>query len=198
MADWLERLSRPPCALSPDLTHAPDELSDTMASLLGPADVVARWPPPAGRRTVCLSPMVRANTTALRVLSLGWGADVAYSEELVAQKLRLATRVDNPALGTADYVVGADKSNNRQGSLVLRVDVEREVTAARTLVVQLGACDSKIALEAALVAAPDAAGVDLNMGCPKNFSTQGGMGSALLKTPHGSSARALRSTPLLC
>lgn len=26
-------------------------------------------------------------------------------------------------------------------------------------------------------------GIDLNMGCPKHFSVQGGMGSALLKQP---------------
>ena len=31
--------------------------------------------------------------------------------------------------------------------------------------------------------AKDIAGIDLNCGCPKHFSIQGGMGAALLKTP---------------
>jgi tRNA-dihydrouridine synthase 2 len=28
---------------------------------------------------------------------------------------------------------------------------------------------------------PDISGVDVNMGCPKAFSTQGGMGSAMMR-----------------
>jgi hypothetical protein len=31
--------------------------------------------------------------------------------------------------------------------------------------------------------AKDVVGIDLNCGCPKHFSLQGGMGAALLKTP---------------
>lgn len=38
-------------------------------------------------------------------------------------------------------------------------------------------------MQAAKIVAPDVAGIDLNSGCPKPFSTAGGMGAALLKTP---------------
>jgi tRNA-dihydrouridine synthase 2 len=31
--------------------------------------------------------------------------------------------------------------------------------------------------------AQDVASIDINMGCPKHFSIQGGMGAALLKKP---------------
>lgn len=34
----------------------------------------------------------------------------------------------------------------------------------------------------------DVAGIDVNMGCPKNFSLKGGMGAALLKVPDEAAA----------
>jgi tRNA-dihydrouridine synthase 2 len=40
-----------------------------------------------------------------------------------------------------------------------------------------------LAVEAATLVAGDVAGIDLNSGCPKPFSTCGGMGAALLRTP---------------
>lgn len=49
--------------------------------------------------------------------------------------------------------------------------------------VQLGTADGVNALKAAEVVALDVAGIDINMGCPKQFSTQGGMGALLLKRP---------------
>ncbi len=48
------------------------------------------------------------------------------------------------------------------------------------VVFQMGAADAGTALRAATVVAGDVAGIDVNMGCPKHFSTQGGMGAALL------------------
>jgi tRNA-dihydrouridine synthase 2 len=47
----------------------------------------------------------------------------------------------------------------------------------------LGTADGINALKAAEVVARDVAGIDINMGCPKQFSTQGGMGALLLKRP---------------
>lgn len=35
----------------------------------------------------CLAPMVRVNTLPMRLLALEYGADLVYSEELVAQNL---------------------------------------------------------------------------------------------------------------
>lgn len=51
------------------------------------------------------------------------------------------------------------------------------------LVVQIGSADPKLAVEAAQLVKNDCVAIDLNCGCPKKFSTHGGMGAALLKTP---------------
>jgi tRNA-dihydrouridine synthase 2 len=48
---------------------------------------------------------------------------------------------------------------------------------------QIGSASPELAVQAAKVIMDDVAGVDLNCGCPKPFSTSGGMGAALLSTP---------------
>lgn len=63
---------------------------------------------------------------------------------------------------------------------ILQIDKEREV---KRLIVQLGTCDGERALKAARIVENDVAGIDINMGCPKKFSLQGGMGAALLDHP---------------
>ncbi len=116
-----------------------------------------------------LAPMVKCGTLPLRLLALEYGADVVYTEELIAHKLRKCARVVNAALGTVDFVCGDE--------LVLRTcNAER-----RACIVQIGAADADVAVDAVRVIADDFGAVDLNMGCPKHFSVQGGMGAALLK-----------------
>jgi tRNA-dihydrouridine synthase 2 len=51
------------------------------------------------------------------------------------------------------------------------------------LVFQIGTSDPERAVACARLVAPYVAGIDVNAGCPKPFSTSGGMGAALLKTP---------------
>jgi tRNA-dihydrouridine synthase 2 len=51
------------------------------------------------------------------------------------------------------------------------------------LIFQIGSASPTLAVEAARLVANDVAGIDLNAGCPKPFSTTGGMGAALLKDP---------------
>ena len=53
------------------------------------------------------------------------------------------------------------------------------------LIYQLGSATPEFAAEAVRIVTQhdDVAGVDLNCGCPKPFSTLGGMGSNLLSTP---------------
>jgi tRNA-dihydrouridine synthase 2 len=48
---------------------------------------------------------------------------------------------------------------------------------------QIGSADPALAVQAARVVQDDVAGIDLNCGCPKPFSTHAGMGAALLSTP---------------
>lgn len=48
---------------------------------------------------------------------------------------------------------------------------------------QIGTADPELAVQAALTVERDVAGVDLNCGCPKPFSTHNGAGAGLLTTP---------------
>jgi tRNA-dihydrouridine synthase 2 len=68
---------------------------------------------------------------------------------------------------------------NRE-SVIYRIHPELE---KGKLIYQIGSASPELAVQAAKMVAPDVAGIDLNSGCPKPFSTAGGMGAALLKTP---------------
>ena len=116
--------------------------------------------------------MVRCGTLPLRLFALESGAHLAYGEELVSMRFEKAARVSNERLGSAD-VVGHD------GRVLFRT-LERE---RGRCIFQLGTGDGASALRAAELVARDVAAVDLNMGCPKKFSTSGGMGAALLREP---------------
>ena len=51
------------------------------------------------------------------------------------------------------------------------------------LIYQIGSADPELAVKAAKTVMNDVSGIDLNCGCPKPFSTSGGMGAALLTKP---------------
>ena len=51
------------------------------------------------------------------------------------------------------------------------------------LIYQIGSADPDLAVQAAKMVMQDVAGIDLNCGCPKPFSTHAGMGAALLTNP---------------
>jgi tRNA-dihydrouridine synthase 2 len=53
----------------------------------------------------------------------------------------------------------------------------------KKLIFQIGTATPELAVEAARMVAADVAGIDVNSGCPKPFSTTGGMGAALLRDP---------------
>ncbi|XP_046400551.1 tRNA-dihydrouridine(20) synthase [NAD(P)+]-like [Ischnura elegans] len=125
------------------------------------------------RNKIILAPMVRAGTLPLRLLSLDYGADLVYCEELIDWKLIRSTRKVNDALGTVDYVDRTD------GTVVFRT-CERE---KGKVVLQIGTCSPERALEVAKKIQEDVAAIDINMGCPKEFSLKGGMGAALLSKP---------------
>jgi len=123
---------------------------------------------------VCLAPMVRVGSFPFRLTCLDYGADIVYTEEIIDKRLLVAQRVENPVLGTVDMV---DKSG---ASTCFRSSRAQE---GGRLVLQLGTADGQLALKAALQVADVIDAVDVNMGCPKPFSTTGGMGAALLDTP---------------
>ncbi|CAF0720675.1 unnamed protein product [Adineta ricciae] len=124
-------------------------------------------------RIIC-GPMVRISSLPFRLLTLEYGADVVFSEELIDYRLTQCVRVENDLFDTIDFVVpGEDRA-------MLQIHKTRE---KNHLVVQLGTSDGQRALKAAQLVEKDVAGIDINMGCPKKFSLQGGMGSALLDHP---------------
>ncbi|CAL1540097.1 unnamed protein product [Lymnaea stagnalis] len=121
------------------------------------------------RNKVMLAPMVRVGTLPSRLLALDYGADLVYTEEIIDRKILLCQKYENVILGTTDYTMS-------DGTVVFRT-CQREKSK---LIFQIGTCDAKRALAAAKKIQHLVAGVDVNMGCPKEFSIKGGMGAALL------------------
>lgn len=158
------------------------------------------------RDKVILAPMVRVGTLPMRLLALEYGADVVYTEELIDWKMLNSKRVENreyifsgtinnrkeqhelmghppPHLLTAimdtiDYVDITD------GSIVFQTNAEER----GRVVLQLGTSDPERALRVGQMVQDDVMGIDINMGCPKEFSVKGGMGVALLYDPEKAKA----------
>jgi tRNA-dihydrouridine synthase 2 len=121
------------------------------------------------RNKLILAPMVRVCTLPMRLLALEFGADLVYTEELIDWKLMKCKRKVNSILGTVDFV---DPSDN---SVVFRTcDKEKG-----KVVLQIGTASAERALQTAKLVENDVAAIDINMGCPKEFSVKGGMGVAL-------------------
>ncbi|XP_059848786.1 tRNA-dihydrouridine(20) synthase [NAD(P)+]-like isoform X2 [Hypanus sabinus] len=108
-----------------------------------------------------LAPMVRVGTLPMRLLALDYGADIVYCEELIDLKMIQCRRVVNEALETIDYVAADDR-------VVFRT-CERE---KNHVVFQMGTADAQRALTVAQLVENDVAGIDVNMGCPKEYSTK--------------------------
>ncbi|XP_075433069.1 tRNA-dihydrouridine(20) synthase [NAD(P)+]-like isoform X2 [Ascaphus truei] len=119
-----------------------------------------------------LAPMVRVGTLPMRLLALDYGADIVYCEELVDIKMMQCKRVVNDVLQTVDFVAPNER--------VVFQTCEREKSH---VVFQMGTADAGRALTVAKLIEDDVAGIDINMGCPKDYSTKGGMGAALLSHP---------------
>ncbi|XP_063103622.1 tRNA-dihydrouridine(20) synthase [NAD(P)+]-like isoform X4 [Cavia porcellus] len=139
-----------------------------------------------------LAPMVRVGTLPMRLLALDYGADIVYCEdllrtssqgyadvfwlmldqELIDLKMLQCKRVVNEVLSTVDFVAPDDR-------VVFRT-CEKE---QNRVVFQMGTSDAERALAVARLVENDVAGIDVNMGCPKEYSTKGGMGAALLSDP---------------
>ncbi|XP_053555469.1 tRNA-dihydrouridine(20) synthase [NAD(P)+]-like [Bombina bombina] len=119
-----------------------------------------------------LAPMVRIGTLPMRLLALDYGADIVYCEELVDIKMLQCKRVVNEVLQTVDYVAPTER--------VIFQTCEKE---RGRVVFQMGTADAERALAVAKLIENDVAAIDINMGCPKEYSTKGGMGAALLTYP---------------
>ncbi|KAK5109798.1 hypothetical protein LTR62_006531 [Meristemomyces frigidus] len=139
------------------------------------------------RGKVVLAPMVRSGECPSRLLALKYGADLVWGPETIDKALIGTTRRVNAVTGTIDFTrLSSNGAKNpainpeQRESVIYRLHPERE---GKRLIYQIGTANPETAVQAAKLVARDVAGIDVNAGCPKPFSTSGGMGAALLKTP---------------
>lgn len=137
------------------------------------------------RKKVVLAPMVRSGELPSRLLALKYGADLVWGPETVDRSMIGSTKRFNPITSTVDFMRLPSNSSRfpphiQRESLLYRLHPARE---GRRLIFQIGTSSPTHAVEAAKLVAADVAGIDVNAGCPKPFSTTGGMGAALLQTP---------------
>lgn len=135
--------------------------------------------------------MVRGSKLPMRLLALKYGADLVYTDELIDISLLMAKRKVNgkmiqqthlvrqskhlfsDVLGTVDYV------NEANGYVTFRTCPSEK----DKLVFQMGTANADRAVALAKLVQNDVSAIDVNMGCPKPYSTDFGMGSALLFKP---------------
>ncbi|ESZ98279.1 putative tRNA dihydrouridine synthase (Smm1) [Sclerotinia borealis F-4128] len=137
------------------------------------------------RGKVVLAPMVRCGELPSRLLALHYGADLVWGPETVDRSMIGTTRRVNTALNTIDFTRlpsqgHQEKNTNLTESLIFRLHPELE---GKKLIFQIGTSDPDRAVQCARMVAADVVGIDVNAGCPKPFSTSGGMGAELLQTP---------------
>lgn len=139
------------------------------------------------RQKIVLAPMVRSGECPSRLIALKYGADLVWGPETIDKALIGTTRRENPITKSIDFTRFSSNGAKNPGinseqreSVIYRLHPERE---GRRLIYQIGTSNPDTAVQAAKLIAPDVAGIDVNAGCPKPFSTLGGMGAALLKTP---------------
>ena len=129
------------------------------------------------------APMVRASTLPFREECLKYGADIVFTEEVVDKKI---LDCSEEILADGTVLFKTEKSDTRA------VHFKPEHKDRTTI--QLGTADDVLAVKAATKVVDFVSEVNVNMGCPKSFSIQGGMGAALLSSPERASAivRGLR------
>ncbi|KAI1415715.1 dihydrouridine synthase [Hypoxylon sp. FL1857] len=137
------------------------------------------------RGKIVLAPMVRSGELPSRLTALHYGADLVWGPETVDRSLIGTTRRFNPETKTIDWTRKPSQGAktppaDAKDSIIYRVHPDKE---GRKHIFQVGTSNPDLAVQAARLVAADVAGIDVNAGCPKPFSTHDGMGAALLRTP---------------
>lgn len=136
------------------------------------------------RGKVVLAPMVRSGELPSRLLALKYGADLVWGPETIDRAIMGASRRVNPRNNTIEFTRissnGGREDMPKRENVLYRIDPVHE---KGKLIFQIGTASPEYAVQAAKVVAADVCGIDVNSGCPKPFSTSGGMGAALLRTP---------------
>lgn len=154
------------------------------------APTVPRVPIPRNgvdyRGKVVLAPMVRSGELPSRLLALHYGADLVWGPETVDRSMIGTTERTNPRTGCKEWTRvsnNAQQAKSEVGgkeSIIFRINPARE---REKFIYQIGTASPTLAVQAASLVAPYCSGIDVNAGCPKPFSTSGGMGAQLLRTP---------------
>ncbi|KAL8660977.1 MAG: hypothetical protein Q9202_006047 [Teloschistes flavicans] len=137
------------------------------------------------RGKVVLAPMVRSGELPSRLLALKYGADLVWGPETIDKSMIGTTKRINPISSTIDYTRTPSNASKQPDSVAKESKIYRlhPNQERGRLIFQIGTSSPTTAVEASKLVAPHVAGIDVNAGCPKPFSTSGGMGAALLKTP---------------
>lgn len=128
-----------------------------------------------------LAPMVRACSLPFRILCRELGAAATYTPEVIDVKLCGDASQRRVKCGgrVEEWVFGKDSSCTFE---TLAPGL-RAAGPDTPVVFQIGSASPEKAVEACRKVVGSVDGLDLNLGCAEFFSTQGGMGSALLKRP---------------
>ncbi|KIW07919.1 uncharacterized protein PV09_01828 [Verruconis gallopava] len=139
------------------------------------------------RGKIVLAPMVRSGELPSRLMALKYGADLVWGPETIDKAIIGTERHVCERTGTvywsrypSSYLKNPALNPSNRESVIYRLHPELE---GKKLIYQIGTATPELAVKAATMVAGDVAGIDLNSGCPKPFSTSGGMGAALLKDP---------------
>jgi len=136
-----------------------------------------------------LAPMVRSGELPSRLLALHYKADLVWGPETVDRSMIGTNQSTNPRTGCIEWSRPPTKhahstvsEDAEKESVIYRIDPKRE---SDRLIFQIGTNNPERAVQAADLVAPYCSGIDVNAGCPKPFSTDGGMGAALLTEENG-------------
>lgn len=138
--------------------------------------------------------MVRASLLPFRLLAIRHGADLVYSDEIIDFGMLMTTRRENRNTISSperSFIVRKQSSNKLISVDILgTVDFVNEENAyllfrttpieKQKLVFQIGTADPNRAIRVAKMVQNDVSAIDINMGCPKRYSTSLGIGAALL------------------
>lgn len=173
--------------ISPMATPLPSLSPTSTASRLSYVPIPRRGVDYRGK--VVLAPMVRSGELPSRLLALHYGADLVWGPETVDRSMIGTTQTTNPRSGCVEWIRAQTShahSTVQEGEIkenvIFRIDPVRE---SSKFIFQIGTNDPDRAVAAATLVAPFCSGIDVNAGCPKPFSTEGGMGAALLTTENG-------------
>lgn len=128
------------------------------------------------RGKIVLAPMVRSGELPSRLLALKYGADLVWGPETVDRSMIGTFQKTNPRTGCIEW---SRLAHDRE-TVLYRIDPARE---GGKMIFQIGTSSPERAVEASKLFAEHVNGIDVNAGCPKPFSTTGGMGAALLRNP---------------